>query len=319
VNIVILRALGLGDMLTAIPALRAVHDAFPLARTTVVAPREPFEALLLRERVASSVSHSVGLAPLDPALGKPRPDLAIDLHGRGPGSQPLLLSLKPRQLIAFRHADIPETSGSPLWRLDEHEVDRWCRLLSESGIPAAATAERLRIDPPHTPVPAVAVATNPTIIHPGAASAARRWGVRRYCEVAREEMRKGRTVLLTGSAFEIPLVTAIARHVGLPDEHVLAGRTSLDSLLALVSAAGRVVCSDTGLAHVATAVGTPSVVLFGPVPPSQWGPPTGSSVPHVALWQAKPGYRGNPHGKRRDPALDAISVKMVLAALDTVP
>src|SRR5207237_79615 len=34
----------------------------------------------------------------------------------------------------------------------------------------------------------------------------------------------------------------------------------------------RLVCGDTGVAHLATALGTPSVLLFGPVPPSRWGP-----------------------------------------------
>jgi len=59
----------------------------------------------------------------------------------------------------------------------------------------------------------------------------------------------------------------------LPDDSVLAGRTTLPQLAALVAEASLVVCGGTGIAHLATAVGTPSVVLFGPVPPEHWGPP----------------------------------------------
>jgi ADP-heptose:LPS heptosyltransferase len=50
-----------------------------------------------------------------------------------------------------------------------------------------------------------------------------------------------------------------------------------------VAGAALVLCGDTGIAHLATALGTPSVVLFGPVPPSLWGPPP-DRPQHVALW-----------------------------------
>jgi ADP-heptose:LPS heptosyltransferase len=54
---------------------------------------------------------------------------------------------------------------------------------------------------------------------------------------------------------------------------VLAGRTSMRALCALVAGARLLVSTDTGIAHLATAYGTPSVVVFGPEPPSRWGPP----------------------------------------------
>ena len=92
-------------------------------------------------------------------------------------------------------------------------------------------------------------------------------------------------------------------HAGLP---ILA-------LAALVAAAGRVVVGDTGVAHLATAFGTPSVVLFGPTSPAAWGPPPGRR--HRALWA---GRVGDPHGEQPDPGLLAIPVDEVLAALDAL-
>jgi ADP-heptose:LPS heptosyltransferase len=112
------------------------------------------------------------------------------------------------------------------------------------------------------------------------------------------------------------LCTAIARAAGLPSDASAAGKTGPLGLLRLIAAAGRVACGDTGVAHVATAVGTPSVVLFGPTPPALWGPPPDPR--HVVLWH---GTRGNPHANDPDPGLLAIGIDEVLdalAALDEV-
>jgi ADP-heptose:LPS heptosyltransferase len=75
-----------------------------------------------------------------------------------------------------------------------------------------------------------------------------------------------------------------------------------------------VVCGDTGLSHLASAYARPSVTLFGPVPPAEWGPPRHPR--HQVLWAGAPGYRGDPHGTRLDPALRAITPDAVGAAAD---
>jgi ADP-heptose:LPS heptosyltransferase len=129
--------------------------------------------------------------------------------------------------------------------------------------------------------------------------------------VARAEAESGRTVIVTGSASELPLACRVATLAGLPDEAVFAGRTSLLRLARLVAAAGRVVCGDTGVAHLATAFATPSVVLFGPTPPARWGPPPRRSW-HRVLWA---GRSGDPHGASLDPGLLRIQVDDVLAEL----
>jgi ADP-heptose:LPS heptosyltransferase len=82
-----------------------------------------------------------------------------------------------------------------------------------------------------------------------------------------------------------------------------------------VAAAGRVVCGDTGVAHLATALGTPSVVLFGPTPPAEWGPPAARPW-HRALWA---GRTGDPHASEPDPGLLALEPRQVLEALERLP
>jgi ADP-heptose:LPS heptosyltransferase len=132
-----------------------------------------------------------------------------------------------------------------------------------------------------------------------------------YAAVARAELRRGRRVVVTGGPGEVEVARAVAVAGGLDGSAVLAGRTDLLELAAVVAAAGRLVCGDTGVAHLATAFRTPSVVLFGPTAPALWGPPPDRPW-HRPLWR---GTTGDPHGGSPDPGLLRIEVEHVLEAL----
>jgi len=306
--LLVLRALGLGDLLTAVPALRALAAAFPERRRALAAPRAlaPLLALAVPGFELLDVPAWVGGQPPDPSAAArlPRGALAVNLHGRGPQSHRLLLAAEPERLIGF------ETADGPAWEEREHEVARWCRLLRAHGI--AADPRDLELTPP----PGVArAADGPTLIHPGAATAARCWPAERWAAVARGERARGRRVLLSGSAAERPLAERVAALAGLPASAVRAGRTDLRGLLALVASAGRLACADTGVAHLATALRVPSVVLFGPTDPARWGPPPDRPW-HRALWR---GRRGDPHAAAPDTGLLALAPRDVLAALAALP
>jgi len=295
--LVVLRALGLGDFLTAVPALRALARAFP-DHTRVLATPEPLRPLAALCGGIDAIADTRSLGVIDPCLRGA--DVAVNLHGRGPESHRTLLSLSPHRLIAFSPPDVPATAGAPPWRAREHEVERWCRLLREAGI--AADPRRLDLPRPHASPPAEA--TGATIIHPGASHPARRWPPQRWAQVARAERLAGRRVLVTGDDTEIGLANEVRDGAGLEPAAVLAGRTDLQALAALVGAAGRVASADTGMAHLATALGTPSVVLFGPASPSEWGPPP-DRPRHIAL--SPPTIPGG---------IDGIPVADVLGALN---
>jgi ADP-heptose:LPS heptosyltransferase len=306
--VVVLRALGLGDLLTAVPALRALAGTFPDHPLLLACPA----ALAPLARLSGAVDEVVPTAGLGDPLHRRlhRAAVAVNLHGRGPESHRLLLATAPERLVGFAHAAVPACAEGPRWRADEHEVTRWCRLLAESGIPA--DPDRLDLDPPPGPPPAGAAGA--TVIHPGAGSPARRWPPERFAAVARAEHAGGRQVLVTAGPGEAGLAGAVAAAAGLPASAVRAGGDVL-ALARLVAAAGRVVCGDTGVGHLATALGTPSVVLFGPVSPARWGPPPGRPW-HRALWA---GRSGSPHGLVLDPGLAALTVDQVLDALAGLP
>ena len=307
--LVALRALGLGDLLTAVPALRALREGFPEHRVVLAAP-EALAPLAHLSGAVDEVVDTAPLAPLDASLQLA--DLAVNLHGRGPQSHRVLLCAQPRRTIAFAHAEVAESARGPHWRPHEHEVSRWCRLLEESGVPADPRGLDLPAppgEPPHRD------ARGATVIHPGAASPARCWPLERFAAVAQAERARGHTVLVSGSPAEHPLAAELARQADLPANTVLAGATDLLGLARLVAAAGRIVCGDTGVAHLATALGVPSVALFGPTSPAQWGPPADRPW-HRALWS---GRLGDPHGARTDPGLAELEVADVLDALRDLP
>jgi ADP-heptose:LPS heptosyltransferase len=302
-RVVVLRPLGLGDFLTGVPAYRAIARAFPDAERILAAPRGLAPLLPLVGEAFRHVHDTQPLAPLDAALHGA--DVAIDLHGRGPASQKVLLAAHPKRLISFANDAIPATAAGARWYAREHKVDRWCRMLAHAGVDADP-ADLALARPSDTPS-----ADGATIVHPGAASESRRWPVERWATVARAERRAGRRVLVTGSIAELGLARQLARLADLPEHDVLAGSTPLVDLAGLIATAGRVICGDTGIAHLATAYGTPSVVLFGPVSPLDWGPPAGRAR-HRILWR---GRTGDPHGETPDPGLLEIAADDVLAAL----
>jgi ADP-heptose:LPS heptosyltransferase len=302
-RIFVLRALGLGDLLTAVPALRALRAAHPSAEIALGVPAA-YEPLVALTETVDRVRPVSGLdgAALPEQAGMA---VAVNLHGRGPQSTRLLQSLSPRRIIAFAHPECAH--DGPQWRPDEHEVARWCRLLAE-GLHIPADPTDLLLAPPAA-APAVAGAV---VVHPGAAHPARRWPAERFAEVACWANSRGLPVVVTGSAGEQQLARAMASSAGLGDEAVLAGSLTLDQLAALVHAARLVVCGDTGVSHLATAYRTPSVTLFGPTPPHLWGPP--ADPRHVVLWNGS--RPGDPFGQAVDPALLTIGASQVIAAAD---
>lgn len=308
--LLVLRALGLGDFLTGLPALRALRAAYPDHRLVLAAPA-PLEPLARLSGAVDELHPTGPLAPLDGALSGA--DVAVNLHGKGPQSHRILLRSRPRRLLALANPEVPESAGLPAWRADEHEVHRWCRLLTESGV--SADPRRLDLAPPDGTAARDAATT---AIHPGAASAARRWPAERFAAVAMAERDAGRRVVVTGSPAEVELAFEVARAAGLDDADVLAGKTDLLGLAVVIAGAGRVVCGDTGVSHLATAFGTPSVVLFGPTSPRHWGPPPDRHE-HRVLWAGIP---GDPHASVIHPGLLRIEVADVLdelAQLDRLP
>lgn len=301
--VLVLQARGLGDLLTAVPALRALRRNRPDDRLVLVAqPR--LRAIV---DLIATVDDMVPIAvPNGLRWDGPAPDLAVNLHG--PGTTPLVELSKTgaRRILSYRNPAFPEIPG-PEWQADRPLVDRWCHLLEFDGI--GADRRNLGLVPP--------VATtshrDSVVVHIGAGAAARRWPADRFAAVIRHLLVLGREVVVTGDEFERDRALDIAARAGLSVERVPAGEQNLIELAATVAEAALVLCGDTGVAHLATAFGTRTVQLFGPTPPRQGGPPPHLLARHEVLWANQTGDRDS---DAPDPGLLRIGVAEVIAAVD---
>ena len=299
-TLLVLRALQLGDLLVAVPALHALRRAFPGHSLLYAAPAWLAEAVAL-----------VGGYDLLPTAGIDDPlgigpgtvDIAVNLHGCGPQSNARVSALGAR--VTMSHGP---GVGDLRWQDGLHQRERWTRLLQWYGIDADPLDVELNMPPRPSPVPGA------TVIHAGAAFASRLWPEERFAEVARRLAGSGHSVVLTGSVAERERALRIAGRAGLPGHAVLAGTQHLSGFAAVVAEARLVVSADTGAAHLASAYHRPSVVMFGPVGPDEWGPPPG---PHVVL-ERPVLRRGDPFAADPDPALLGVSAADVLAAIDSL-
>lgn len=296
-QLLVLRALGLGDLLVAVPALHALRRAFPGYRLRYAGPA--WLAGVLELVGGYELVPQSGLEAAIPV--HPREvDVAFNLHGKGPQSSALLEAIGARKILQHRnsYADGPE------WVEELHERERWTRLLHWHGIEADPRDCSLHVPSSPTQYPGA------TVLHVGAAYPSRLWPAGRFARVARQLASRGHQVVFTGSTQERGRAVEICRLAGLPDASVLAGELELQAFAACISGARLVISADTGAAHLASAYARPSIVLFGPVAPERWGPPPG---PHLVLTRERV-RRGDPFAHSPDPAILGVTAEDVLAA-----
>lgn len=155
------------------------------------------------------------------------------------------------------------------------------------------------------------------VLHPGASVPARGLPEGVTPQVVDALIEHGWRVVVTGSRTEVARAERLAG--GRPDVTSAAGNTDLVRLARLVAGASAVVCGNTGVAHLAAAVGTPVVEAFAPVvPPHRWRP---WAVPHVLLGQLDApcaGCRARECPVDGQPCLAPFTPSAVVEAIDAL-
>ena len=287
-RIAVLRALQLGDLLCAVPALRALSAGYPAARITLVGLPWARELVgRLRRYVHDFVEFPgyPGLAerPCDPAAlarffseaTSMEYDLAVQMHGSGEVTNEVVSRMGARHRAGFFRSGrpCPDPGRFLEWHDREHEVLRLLRLAEHLGAPPRGSALEFPLeDADWREWSSFGLErASYAVVHAGAQLASRRWPPERFAGVADALAGDGLQIVLTGTAAEARITAAVEAAMRSPALN-LGGLTSLGGLAALVARARLVVANDTGISHVATALRTPSVVVASGSDVRRWSP-----------------------------------------------
>jgi ADP-heptose:LPS heptosyltransferase len=286
--VLVFRALVLGDMLCAIPALRALRRHHPHARIVLaglpwstdlqrlfpryiddVVPFPGFPGMPERDASASELRTFMRTCR---ALAA---DWAIQMHGSGTVTNSIVAELGARRVSGFHPPGQPCPDGGEFMPFPTvgHEIHRLLQLLEFLGVePDGDQLEFPRGEPSLPASLRARLAAQPYVcIHPGAQLPSRRWRSERFARVADHFAGQGYAVVLTGTAGESSLLACVER---LMEHQVinLAGQTRLEDVGWLIAGARLLICNDTGISHIAAALQVPSVVLVMGSDPSRWAP-----------------------------------------------
>ena len=289
---------GLGDLLCAVPALAGLRAALPAAEITFIGRGgsrwfpERFPQLLdgwigcdWCPGLVESTSDPAALGAVLAAARNRRFDVVIQLHGDGLVTNSFCASLG----AAYR-GGLARDDGDHVRVVDDatHEIDRCVDAVRAVGldIDRGPMGMALRSD---DRVPEQVDGRPYAVVHAGASRPERRWPATAFAEVAHHLLADVDRVVLTGGPGEGAVIGAVAAALPSPDTGAvidLHGRTTIGSLAALLASARVVVSNDTGVAHLAAAVGAPTVTLFGAADRPRWEPPGARCLGGADGWPA---------------------------------
>jgi heptosyltransferase-1 len=339
----VVRLSSIGDIVHALPAVSALGESLSHARIAWVIESRyaellaenpfvgsviPFDTLGWRRHWSSRESWETALSTVH-EIRSFRPDIAVDFQGLVKSAVVARLSQAPKR-IGFGGRWLRESPAGALYT-EGVTADGRQHVVEEN----LALVERLGVRPvPREswkfPLPRTAEAENQVagrlaalgarefiVINPGGGWTSKRWAPEQYAELIREFTRiHAHHVFLTGSPAEEPLIDALLTQAQSP--RTLYFPSTLLEFIAFVRRASLFVGGDTGPLHLASAVGTPIVAIYGPTNPARNGP---FAADDITVWnEDRPaGRRGYAHwgrGEARSSTyLEGIEVKQVLAAV----
>jgi ADP-heptose:LPS heptosyltransferase len=286
-RIVVLRGGGLGDLLSAVPAMEALVAAYPGAELDLLCA--PNIVGLFADR-PSPVSRAI---PLPFARGVHEPDamntdggdekafhetlsarpidLGVQLHGGGRWSNSFLLNLGPRWTVGTRTDDAAQLTRWLPYRYYQHEMSRWLEVVGLAGAPPVSFQPRIEVTEsdlnrsqqllPGDGMPTIS-------FHPGARDGRRCWPPEYFGKVIAACVQRGARAVLVGTRTERPLLARIADDTrrrlptGSDDAVVVLDGVDLASLCGVLACSDVLVGNDSGVRHLAQAVGTATVGIF---------------------------------------------------------
>ena len=328
-SIVIVKLSAIGDVIHGIPTAVALKQSFPDSTISWVVEGRSADILAGHNAVDHLFRLPRGwlksfkqILHLRQQLRRFQADAVIDLQGLLKSS---VVTFLAGSRLRIGHAKPESREGAwitytdPIVSRSEHVVERNLDLLRPLGI----KKNSFGFDMPTWPVSQRRIEkwfsqlqfqAQPMIINPGAGWISKQWPPDRFATFAKAMWQKHRveSLVVWGGSSEEKIAKEIVRNAGRGT--TLAPATTLQDLGELCRKARLFISGDTGPLHLAAAVGTPCVGLFGPVPAARNGP---YGNKHIII-EPPPAVR--PHWKNRKTdteSMAAITVEQVLAAVES--
>ena len=285
-NVLIIKLRYIGDVLLATPTVRAIKAAQPDVTVTMMVNRGTEDVLsgnLDLEEVVVLDKGSLGAqSRLIASLRSRRFDTVVDLTD---GDRSAFLSWISGASVRIGFNDEHRWRGKYYTQVVQslsgiqHRIDRDLDALKPMSIQAGSKDLHLRVTPEEVDSAdqlldqlGVQRSQSMVILQPGARYWFKAWPPERYAELAdRLTSQYGCHVLIGGSSADLDLAQQI-RQMAKSRPTIMAGRTTIKQFAAIAKRSALFVGSDSGAMHIAAAVGTSVVALFGPSNPREWGP-----------------------------------------------
>ncbi len=280
-RIAVLRANLLGDLVMTLPALAALRAGHPRAEITLLG--RPWHAELLEGR-PGPWDRVVVVPPWPGVRDAPgasrdglevrrflaaqraeRYDVALQLHGGGGNSNPLVSALGARVTAGAVDTGAPLLDRWLPYTTDQHEVLRCLELTGLVGAVPVTLAPRLAVTPADAAAADAVLPAGPrplVALHPGASDPRRRWPARCFAAVADALAADGARVAVVGSGDDDRRAADAIRAAASASVLDLVGRLPLGALAGVLARCRLVVANDSGPRHLAEAVGTATVGVF---------------------------------------------------------
>ncbi|MFN2475922.1 MAG: glycosyltransferase family 9 protein [Chthoniobacterales bacterium] len=287
-RILVIRGGAIGDFVLTLPAIHLLRDAFPDAPLEILGYKHI--VALAEDRCYANASRSIEYAALASFFARASDlpaDLADYFH-----SFDLIVSylFDPDQIfernLARCGVDVflacpPKLEGH------EHAAIQLARPLEQLKLRLQSAAARLYPNAVDRQFAKTYLPSERLIaLHPGSGSATKNWPIKKWLELAHHllDSDASTSLLIIGGEADFDAVAAIKQELSGPRVH-FAENLALPLLAAALEKCVLFLGHDSGISHIAAAVGTPCVLLFGPTDPAVWAP----ANPQVRILRAPDG------------------------------
>lgn len=291
-KILVINLAFIGDTILSTPVTRALAKEYPQAKLTMltipvaaaIAELNPYIDKVITYDKKGSHKGLVGMLKIAKQLRKEKFVMAVCLNFALRGAAVAWLAGIPLRIgYDAQHAGLFLTHTSSairdaLW----HESRNHLEVLRPLNIEPTDTTLALITRPQDATslankITAPALSKPYVVVCPFGSYDRKSLSMEKYVSII-QALSAGALIYLIGGAKEQADLLTIARQSGLPEQQVLAGTLTLPELTVLIAKATVMLTVDTGPLHIAQAVGTPVVALFGPTDPQVWGPRNDNDV-----------------------------------------